>query len=371
MRRFVAVVPLGVVAMLLAGVCADSRAAEPAPEGKPRKARAYRVAVLDFDTTRAKDAKASQWGAEVADLLTALLSAETNLQLVERADLEGAIREHKLTLTGLVAEEDRAKLGRLVGAQFLVMGRVFTIDRDVCIVAKVVSVETSRMTAEVVQGKLSGELAPVVRKLAGRVGAAIRKKAPVLLPRPRTEPDVIDTIREGLGKGPLPKVLVSVSESHRGLRPAREVDPAAATECVFLLRLCGFDVSEEESAKRVVEGWAKRFLRDTDAEMPDILAGVDVVLVGQGFSEFGTRTGDLVTSLARLEVQAVDTRTGRILAIGRATTRAVDLAEGIAAKTALQKAAASIAKKLIPEATIEWRKAHPDLAKDEQKGEKK
>jgi hypothetical protein len=351
MRHYAGSIAAGLLAVLLAA-------------GGARAGEEYRVAVLDFETTRAKDTKAVQWGAEVADLLTALLSAEPGLQLVERADLEGAIREHKLNLTGLVGGEDRVKLGRLVGAQFLVIGRVFPIDKDVCIVAKVVSVETSRMTAEVVQGKLSGELAPVVRKLAGKVGAAIRKKAPVLLPRPRFGPDVLATIRKGLGKGPLPAMLVSVTESHRSPRPARGADPAAATEFTFLLRSCGFDVTEEESAKRVVDGWAKRFLRDTDAAMPNVLAGVDVVLVGQGFSEFGARTGDLVTCLARLEVQAVDTRTGRALAIGRTTTRAIDLAEGIAAKTALQKAAATIAERLIPEAVGEWRKAHPDLVRE-------
>ena len=183
----------------------------------------------------------------------------------------------------------------------------------------------------------------------------------MLLPAKREATDAIAAIRKGLGKGGLPTVLVSVTESHATRRPAATPDPAAATEFVFVLRFCGFEVTEEESARRAVAEWAKRFMRDTGAQLPDVVAGADVILIGQGFSEFGARTGDLVTCLARLEVQAVDTRTAKVLAIGRKTARAVDLAEGIAAKTALQKAASSIAAKLLPDAVRAWRKAHPDL----------
>lgn len=382
MRKPVKAVALGVVAALLAAGGARARSQEPPPPHRPdpererpagreagrEGARTYRVAVLDFDTTRAKDAKTAKWGAEVADLLTALLSAEPGIELVERAALDRAIREHKLNLTGLVADADRVQLGRLVGAQLLVIGRVFPIDRDICLVAKLVGVETSRMTAEVVQGKLDGELAPLVQKLAGKVAAALRKKGAVLAPAPKRERNAVEIVREGLGKGVMPKVLVSVTETHRSARAGRAADPAAATELTYVLKSCGFEVSEEESAKRIVSDWARRFLADSSAQMPSLLAGVDVVVVGQGFSEFGARTGDLITGIARLEVQAVDTRTSRVLAIGRKTARAVDLAEGIAAKTALQKAASSIAAELIPQAVAEWRKAHPDLAKARSKG---
>ena len=350
MRKRTAVVAGVLAAFLAAGSARGARAAQD-----------YRVAVLDFDASKAKDSAVREWGAQVADLLTALLSAEPGLELVERASLERAVREHKLNLTGLVGEEDRVKLGRLVGAQFLVIGRLFPIDRNVCLVAKLVSVETSRMTAEVVQGPMAGELAPLVKKLAGKLAGSLRRKAAVLLPKPREAPDVVADVRKALGRGGLPKVLVSVTESHVARRASGAADPAAATELVFVLKSCGFEVSEEASAKRIVADWARRFLADTGAELPSLLAGVDVVLVGQGFSEFGARTGDLVTCLARLEVQAVDTRTTRVLAIGRKTARAVDLAEGIAAKTALQKAASSIAAKLIPDAVRAWREAHPDL----------
>ena len=51
---------------------------------------------------------------------------------------------------------------------------------------------------------------------------------------------------------------------------------------------------------------------------------------------------------ARVEVKAVDRKTGRVLAADRQTVRAVDLSEQVAGKAALQEAAADIAERLLP-----------------------
>ncbi|MCK4623761.1 MAG: hypothetical protein KAV00_00485, partial [Phycisphaerae bacterium] len=61
------------------------------------------------------------------------------------------------------------------------------------------------------------------------------------------------------------------------------------------------------------------------------------------FSEFALRTGDLVTCAARAEINVIDRKTGRIVLADRHTDRAVDLAENIAGKTALQKTGRKLA----------------------------
>ena len=60
------------------------------------------------------------------------------------------------------------------------------------------------------------------------------------------------------------------------------------------------------------------------------------------------RHGNLIPVKARIEVKAVDQASGKIVAIDRQTTVAVDLAEQIAAKNALQEAGAVLAERLLP-----------------------
>jgi hypothetical protein len=65
------------------------------------------------------------------------------------------------------------------------------------------------------------------------------------------------------------------------------------------------------------------------------MAGVEIMITGEGFSEFGSRIGGLVNCIARLEVQATERENRRIITSERTTRRSVDLSEAVAAKTAL------------------------------------
>lgn len=72
----------------------------------------------------------------------------------------------------------------------------------------------------------------------------------------------------------------------------------------------------------------------------------DIRLVGEAFSEFALRKGNLISVKARVEVKALD-RDNNVVAVDRQTRVAVDLSEHIAAKTALQEAGADIAERML------------------------
>ena len=73
----------------------------------------------------------------------------------------------------------------------------------------------------------------------------------------------------------------------------------------------------------------------------------DLRITGEAFSEPGARRGQLVSSRARVEVK-VETADGKILAVDRQTATAVDTAEAIAGKTALEAAALDLIERLAP-----------------------
>ncbi|MCY2925432.1 MAG: sigma-70 family RNA polymerase sigma factor [Planctomycetota bacterium] len=88
-----------------------------------------------------------------------------------------------------------------------------------------------------------------------------------------------------------------------------------------------------------MKDWARGLAKAKDSPWPAALDKADYVIVGEAFSEFALRTGDLVTCAARGEINVIERKTGRIVLPDRADARAVDLAEALAGKTALQSVA--------------------------------
>jgi hypothetical protein len=164
----------------------------------------------------------------------------------------------------------------------------------------------------------------LARELATEVANTVKSRAADLVAKPVTRADRLETLKKKLGKGPRPTVAIQVTERHVG---QRTIDPAAETELTLFCRELGFSVVDNASGSR---------------------GEADVLLSGEGFSEFASRHGNLISVKARLELKAVDRQTARILAIDRQTSVAVDLTEQLAGKTALQEAAASLAERLLP-----------------------
>jgi len=90
-----------------------------------------------------------------------------------------------------------------------------------------------------------------------------------------------------------------------------------------------------DTGRNDLADWAKEMLKgsDKDKPWPTALKDADVVVIGEAFSEFALRTGDLVTCTARAEINVIDRASGRIVLADRQTARAIDLAESTAGKT--------------------------------------
>jgi hypothetical protein len=277
------------------------------------------VAVIDFDASKELE---PGFGANAATLMSAHLSAEPTLWLVERAELGKLLSEQELGLSGNVSAATAAKVGQLTGAKVLVTGRAFRAGKETIVVAKVISTETSRVYGELVKGGSATPVSDLAEELAGKVATTIEAKKETLVAKVITRDERLAALKEKLGSGKRPSVRVKIPEQHFG---APVVDPAAQTEIVRWLRECGY-----------------RVLDDSAKESPDF------ELTGEAFSVFGLRRGNLISCRARVEIKLTGSQVGEVVVADSQAGVAVDIAEQSAAKEALTEAAARLIERLLP-----------------------
>jgi TolB-like protein len=304
---------------------AEAADAKPAHADAGQDAKPLTVAILDFETNTPAT---PDLGKQIAEALTATLTGEDGFTLVDRASLARTLQESEMNLTGLVNADQATKIGKLVGAKILVTGKVFPLDKQLFFTAKLIGTETSLVDGVLVRGDKDASLGDLLMQLSDKVARRLRDRGPKLVAKDDAMEDPLPGLKKALAGRKLPAVAVRIAERHVTLAPAERIDPAAETEVRMILRDAGFTV---------VEG--------TDKDLAE--ANVRYVITGEAFSEFAARIATLVNCTARVELTVTDRKTGEVAYTDRETTRAVDLAENTAGKTALQKAARQIAIRLL------------------------
>lgn len=295
--------------MFLCVIAAEARAQE-----------SYSVAILPFDTNEKLDM--DDLGREFPLLLSAYMSASDRLAFVERGQIDHAIDELALGISGTVDPATAAHIGYLTGAQVLVTGRIFPVQKDLFIVAKIIGVETGRVYGQAEKIPLNGDIDEAAQALAEKVAVSIETRGGTLVADAAGSEDVVARLKPLVNGKDLPTVSVAIEEESLG----RDlVDPAAQSELLVILHELGFTIIDPAESN----------------------VRADIEISGEAFSEFGMRNGSLVSSKGRVEVQAVDVTTGKVVSVGRHVALAVDLSREIAGKAAISKAAAEIAGALV------------------------
>lgn len=275
------------------------------------------VAVLDFD---AGDSKLKERGAQLALLITAQLSAMDGVIAVERQELAKLLGEQELGSSGMVDPGTAARIGHLTGARVLVTGRIFTVAGETTAALKVMSTETGRVYGVVENFSTDAAISGPAGKLAAKIGETLQTKRDTLVAKIVAEHDRVDLIKQKLTGKQLPTIAISIVEQHIA---APVIDPAAETEIGLILGKAGFTILTGESA-----------------------AKADYTIHGEAFSEAGIRRGSLISCRARVEVKVTARASGKVVLMDRQTSWAVDTAEHISAKTALQLAGAELSGRI-------------------------
>jgi TolB-like protein len=112
--------------------------ARAAPDARPT------VAVLYFDYS-GKDADMGVLRKGLAQMLISDLSTLDGVRLVERDRLEEILAELKLSQSGKIDPATAAKVGKLLGARYMVLGGYFDLMETLRADARVVEVETGKI----------------------------------------------------------------------------------------------------------------------------------------------------------------------------------------------------------------------------------
>lgn len=143
-------------ALFVFGVCVSSSAEE------PTSSTGLTLAVADFSGPD------KELGRFLADTLLTDLAQSDKLRLTERAEIRQAFAELKLQSTGLTEPQQVKKVGKLVGADRLIVGSYFVRDEQILLNARTLDVRTGRVTpggAANVSGSRR-DLLTLVQKLA-------------------------------------------------------------------------------------------------------------------------------------------------------------------------------------------------------------
>ena len=150
---------------------AHSRVLAQQPSGTDRRAS---VLMLDFTVAALKDA--ADWapiGKGIPHMLMTELAANPDIRIIDRERLQTALDEQKLTQAALVDPSTAARVGKIVGARYIVSGSV-TVDPAKRLRLDVHGIKVETMVQEYSQ-KLTGKSDDVL-ELVAQLGQEMSKK---------------------------------------------------------------------------------------------------------------------------------------------------------------------------------------------------
>jgi TolB-like protein len=113
-----------------------------------------RITVSDFSVKSAK-AEYMFLGKGFTEFIGVDLSKGKGVTLVEREKRRDLIREMELSMTGLVDENAQVQVGKMLAANYIVVGNIFDLAGQITVTYKLIETETGKI---ILQNKISGNI---------------------------------------------------------------------------------------------------------------------------------------------------------------------------------------------------------------------
>ncbi len=126
------------------------------------------VAVADF-RNRSNAFYLDSWERAIPEFLVTELSSSERIIIVERSQLESVLTEQALSMTGLIDSATAQKVGKILGAQFVITGSINRVSGWTRIDAKIIRVATGQVRSEKVRAKSDEYLNEMLELLANNL----------------------------------------------------------------------------------------------------------------------------------------------------------------------------------------------------------
>lgn len=150
-----------IVAIAVLGTTMPTLQADETPVRKPRTIAIVPMANLSNDSRLAAIAEG------ITDLMTVQLSQAKGFVLVERAEIEKLLREQ--ALAGLTRADQSLRLGKVIGAQFVLTGSILEVNGELQLIGQLVEVESARIVKSVKIQSRPEQLDRVMARLSGEL----------------------------------------------------------------------------------------------------------------------------------------------------------------------------------------------------------
>jgi len=130
------------------------------------------IAVLPFDNSGSYGQDKENFDAlqkGIAGMLISELAANPGARVVEREEIEKLLAEQSLGASGKVTPETAAKIGKLVGARYVIAGTFIDFYGDFRLDARLVNVETSEIVKVESDRMQRDHLFDIIRTVAARL----------------------------------------------------------------------------------------------------------------------------------------------------------------------------------------------------------
>lgn len=136
------------------------------------------VAVFDLRATAIGRPDIKELATTFTDMLTTELAKSSAIRIITREELEAALTKNQFLLSGRVSDEEALRAGRIIGANYFVLGGVFFERGMARMDIRLVETETTRTHAAVKKTYKESELLTLVEEIASALTKDV--KIPVI-----------------------------------------------------------------------------------------------------------------------------------------------------------------------------------------------